>query len=89
MTGRYVSRLETLAAPRWVRAVMVLVMVGFVFGNLLLITVGLTDRSGPRRILLLVALWAIGVVAFALLARLWRVLVISRENLKSRSERGR
>jgi predicted membrane channel-forming protein YqfA (hemolysin III family) len=78
MVTRYVSRLEKLGVPPWVRGIGVVVLVLILVGNLALITFSLAPRGDARVYAILVFLWILALVALLFLLRLWRATVSPR-----------
>ena len=75
MATRYVSRLEQLGAPPWVRGLGVVVLALILVGNLALITVSWAPRGSGRVYAVLATLWILALIALRLLLRLWRATV--------------
>jgi hypothetical protein len=73
--ARYISRLEKLGAPPWVRGLGVVVLAVGLMGNLVLITVALTHPFGTRHTAVLAVLWVFGLAGLAMLVQLWKTMV--------------
>jgi hypothetical protein len=78
MDTRYLSRLEKLGAPRWMRGLGVVTLALLLIGNLAFITLGWAPRGGARIYATLAFLWILGLVALVFLLRLWRATFARR-----------
>jgi hypothetical protein len=75
MVTRYVSRLEKMGAPPWVRGLGVAVLAVGLVGNLALITFSWAPHGGARVYAIVALLWILALGALVLLVRLWRATV--------------
>jgi membrane protein YdbS with pleckstrin-like domain len=75
MATRYVSRLEKLGAPRWMRGLCVVVLALILVGNLAFITLSWAPHGGTQIVAVLACLWILALVALVFLLRLWRATV--------------
>jgi uncharacterized protein DUF6717 len=66
-------------ARAWLRSAAVLFLFIVVIANLVLGTMGLLGRSGPRGYVILFLLWIMGITGLVMLARLGRAMVPQRE----------
>jgi hypothetical protein len=68
-----------LRAPPWVRGVAVSVLALILVGNLVLITFSWAHQGGTRIYALLAILWILALVGILFLLRLWRAIVLPRQ----------
>lgn len=75
----HLSHFDQSGPRAWLRSAGVLFLFLVVIANLVLGTMGLLGRSGPRGYVILFLLWTMGITGLVMLARLGRAMVPPRE----------